>query len=74
MTGLRAILLGWFVKDTFISESLILVLKLPIGHLNNIPTMQQFRGISRNTPSKSYILSLTECLRDYQNNALWETQ
>ena len=25
--------LVWFVKDTFISESLILVLRLPIGHV-----------------------------------------
>ena len=31
-----------------------------IGHVNNIPTMQFYNGISRNTRSKSYMLSLTE--------------
>ena len=33
-----------------------------IGHVNSIPTMQFFTGISRNTQSKSYMLSLTKCL------------
>ena len=32
-----------------------------------------FAGISRNTQSKSYMLSLTECVWDFQNNALWDT-
>ena len=44
-----------------------------IGHVNNIPTMQFLSGISRNTQSKSYMLSLTECVWNFQNNALWET-
>ena len=39
----------------------------------NIPTMQFFTGISRNTRSKCHMLSLTECIRDFQNNALWDT-
>ena len=41
--------------------------------VNNIPTMQFFTGISRNSQSKSYMISLTECLREFQNNALWDT-
>ena len=45
----------------------------PIGHVNNIPTIQFFIGISRNTQSKSYMLSLTECVWDFQNDALWDT-
>ena len=44
-----------------------------IRHVNNIPTMQYFTGISRNTQSKSYMLPLTECDWDFQNNALWDT-
>mgnify|MGYP001795320705 CR=1 FL=1 len=44
-----------------------------IGHVNNIPTMHFFRGISRNTQSKLYMLSLTECVWDFQHNALWDT-
>ena len=27
----------------------------------------------RNTQSKFYMLSLTECVREFQNNALWDT-
>ena len=45
----------------------------PIGHVNKIPTMQFFSGISRNAQSKLYMLSLTECVGDFQNNALWDT-
>ena len=44
-----------------------------IGHVNYIPAMQFFAGISRNTQSKSYMLSLTQCVWDFQNNALWDT-
>ena len=44
-----------------------------IWHVNNIPTMQLFTGISRYTESKLYMLSLTECIWDFQNNALWDT-
>ena len=43
-----------------------------IGHVNNIFTMQFFTGISRNTQSKPYMLSLTGCVGDFQNNALWD--
>ena len=42
-----------------------------IGHVDNIPTMQFFTGISRNTQFKSYKLSLTECVLEFQRNALW---
>ena len=45
---------------------------LATGHVNNIPTMQFFTGISRNTQSKTYMLSLTECVWDFQNIALWD--
>ena len=41
---------------------------------NNIPTMKFFTGISRNTWSKSYTLSLTECVWEFQNIASWDTQ
>ena len=44
-----------------------------LRHVNNIPTMQYFTGISRNTQSKSYMLSLSECVWDFHNNALWDT-
>ena len=43
-----------------------------IGRVNNIPTMQFFTGIFRNTLSKSYMLSLAACVWDLQNNALWD--
>ena len=38
-------------------------------------TMQLVTGISRNTQSKSYtcMLSLTECVWKFQNDALWDT-
>ena len=42
-------------------------------HVNNIPTMHLFTGISRNTQSKLCMLSLTECVWDFRNNALWDT-
>ena len=42
---------------------------LSIGDVNNIPTMQFFIGISRNTQPKSYMLSLTEGVWEFQNNA-----
>ena len=44
-----------------------------IGHDNNIPTMQVFTGISKNTQSKSYMQTLTECLLEFQNYALRDT-
>ena len=42
-------------------------------HVNNIPTMQFFTVISRNNESKFYILSMTECVWELLNNALWDT-
>ena len=36
----------------------------------NIPTMQFFTGISRNTRSQSFVLALTECVWEIQNDAL----
>ena len=30
-------------------------------------------GFPENTQSESYMLSLTECVLDFQNNALWDT-
>ena len=44
-----------------------------IGHVINIPSMQLLTGISRNTQSNSYMLSLTECVWEFRNNALWDT-
>ena len=44
-----------------------------IGHVTNFPTMQSFTGISKYTQSKSDMLSLTECVREFQNDALWDT-
>ena len=38
--------------------------------------MQFFTGISRNTQLTAYacyMLSLTECIWEFQNNALWDT-
>ena len=49
------------------------LLSLQIGHVNNIPAMQFFTGISRNTQSKSDMLSFTECIWELINNALWDT-
>ena len=44
-----------------------------IGHVYNIPTMQFFTGITRNTQWKSYMLSLTEFVLEFHINALWDT-
>ena len=44
-----------------------------IGQVNNIPTIHFFNEIFRNTPSKSYTLSLTECVWEFQNSAFWDT-
>ena len=44
-----------------------------IWHVNNIPTMQIFTGISIYTQSKTYLLSSTECVREFRYNALWDT-
>ena len=47
--------------------------KFLMRHDNNIPTMQLITGIFRNTLSKSYMLSLNEWVREFWNNALWDT-
>ena len=64
------------VKGTPNSSRLVLighVYNIPTGHVYNIPTMQFFTGFSRNTQSKSYVLSLTECVWESRNDTLWET-
>ena len=43
------------------------------GMLTTFPQCKFLHWISRNTQSKSYMVSLTECVRDFQNNALWDT-
>ena len=45
-----------------------------LRHINNIPIMQFFTGTSRITQSKSYVLSLTECVWEFRNNALWNSR
>ena len=62
-----------YTRNTMLVKLLVQVLRLPIGHVSNIPTMQFFTGISRNTQSKSSMLSVTECVWDFQNNASWDT-
>ena len=54
-------------------SSSVFELQIIIGHVNNISTMQFFTGISRNTQSKSYMLSLSECVWGFENDALWDT-
>ena len=44
-----------------------------ICHVKNTPTMQFFNGISRNTQSKSNMLSLAEHVWEFWINALWDT-
>ena len=64
-----------YTNQSNYAEALSVYLKYgdaPIGHFNEYPTMQFLTGISRNTQSKLYMLSLTECVRDFQNSALWE--
>ena len=43
-----------------------------IGHVNNVPTMQFFTGISKTTQFKSHMLSITECVWEFRNNVLWD--
>ena len=61
------IMFGWLYVSTLITNLLILEL------VNNIPTMPFLTGISRNTQSKSYTLSLTEYVWEFRDNALWDT-
>ena len=57
----------WSIPDNIIPQL------HPMGHVNNIPTMQCFTENSKNTQSNSYMLSLTECVWEFWNNALWDT-
>ena len=59
--------------DQLLSVNGVVSVAIAKGHVNNIPTMQFLTGISRNIQSKLYMLSLTECNWDSQNNALWDT-
>ena len=47
--------------------------KAAIRYVNNILIMKFLTGISRNTQSKFCMLSLTECVRDFENYVLWGT-
>ena len=65
-----------FTSNSYCWQSLGLCLRqlfIAMGHVNKIPAMQFFTGIFRNTQSKSYTLSLTECVWDFKNNGLWDT-
>ena len=52
-----------------VSDELTLI-QQEIEHVNKNPTVQFFTEISRNTQSKSFTLSLTECVWELRNNAL----
>ena len=61
------------LNSLVLSQFIKIIVWVKIGHVNNIPTIQFFAKISRNTQSKSFMLSLTGCIWDFQNNALWDT-
>ena len=42
------------------------------SNINNVPTMQLFTGISRNTQAKLYMLSLSECVQGIQKQCIVE--
>ena len=52
---------------------LIHVTLVLIEYVNNIPTMQFFQGNFKKYSVKIILLSLTECVGDFQNNMLWGT-
>ena len=54
-------------------ESQVRCFLLLTGHVNNIPIMQFFTGISRYTQANSNMLSLIEYVWEFQNNVLWDT-
>ena len=62
-------------SSLFVSASLSEPSFFPIGHVNNIPTVQFFTEISRNTLPESYRLGyqFTEFVWDFHNGALWDT-
>ena len=65
--------LHWSSKRVFTQLKKIVINLFGIGRVNNIPTKQFLIGISKNTQPKSYMLSLTECVWEFLNNALWDT-
>ena len=52
----------------------IIVCRMSLGHVNNIPTMQFSLEFPAVTHSKSgkILKSLTMCVREFQNDALWD--
>ena len=64
----------YFVSFAFSSPSWTASENHTMGHVNEYPTKQLLTRISSNTQSKSDMLSLTECVWKFQNNALWDTQ
>ena len=62
--------LDFYIILYWSDQFLLLVI---IGHFNNIPTMQFFTGVYKNTWSKSYMLSWIDWVWDFQNNVLWVT-
>ena len=41
--------------------------------VNYIPTMQFLTGVSINIQSKSYMLSLTDCIWEFRDDVLFDT-
>mgnify|MGYP001797732352 FL=1 len=48
----------WYMVHCIYTAHIYCTFADPIEHVNNIPTMQPSTGISRNTKSKSFVLSL----------------
>ena len=46
---------------------------IQMGHVNNIPTLQSLLDFPE-ILSQNHILSVTECVWDFQTNALWDTR
>ena len=51
-----------YIYQRFVIARLQMLQYVVIWHIYKIPTMQFFAGMSRNTQSKLYMLSLTECV------------
>ena len=58
----------WSTLNHYTNPNWILIV-----HVNSIPTRQIFTGISSNTQSKLCVVSMTERVWDFRNNALWDT-
>ena len=54
-------------------KSLMFVQRNQSKYVDYIPTMQLITGISIYTQAKSYMLSSTECVWEFRNNALSDT-